>query len=209
MIGSASASPPAPGPRSRLIAAAVRAATLLRGPALWLLMAGALALGLREGAVWWGLETDNRTIAALRSGHDLTVGPDAADAVAYARLDFLLFRDRLDEAEPFVERLARSRDDGLAAEALLAAGNARMRRAIDLVEAGRIDDAIPFVGLAKRRYMEGLRRRPGHWSLKYDLDVAMRLVRDFPELEVTGDDDVPATPKKLWTELPGLPKGLP
>jgi len=34
-------------------------------------------------------------------------------------------------------------------------------------------------------------------------------VRDFPELEVTGDDDVPATPKKLWTELPGLPKGLP
>ncbi len=37
----------------------------------------------------------------------------------------------------------------------------------------------------------------------------MRLVRDFPQLDVEGEEIPPEAAKKLWTDLPGLPRGLP
>jgi mxaK protein len=34
-------------------------------------------------------------------------------------------------------------------------------------------------------------------------------VRDNPRLEHSGGDELPADPKKIWTDIPGKPKGLP
>lgn len=195
---------PAPG-RAGL----ARALRSLRMALVWVCFVGGFGLAAREAWILWTLTGENRIVAALKAGRDIPVSVDRSDALVYARLDFLLYRDRIEEAEPYVERIARSRNDRLAAEGLMAGGNARMRRAIEFLELGKVDDAVPYVGVAKQRYIQGLKRDPTNWSLKYDLDVAMRLVRDFPELEVTGDDETPAIPKKLWTELPGLPKGLP
>ncbi|WP_407048496.1 hypothetical protein [Methyloraptor flagellatus] len=175
----------------------------------WVALAGCLGAGAWSAFDWWRTARERATVAALAAGRDIAVGPDRPAPVVYARLLFLLDRNRLDEAEPLIETLAHTADRRLAAEALLAAGNARMTRAIDLIEAGKIDEATPLVGLAKQRYMQGLRRVPEHWSLKVDLDIAMRLVRDFPPADVKGDDEPPPSESKLWTDLPGLPKGLP
>ena len=175
----------------------------------WIATVAALASAVWFANDWRKAQADRATIAALAAGREIAVAPEASAPVRYARLRFLLDRGRIDEAEPLIEALARDPDAALAAEALLAAGNARMVRAIDLIEAGKIDEATPLVGLAKQRYIQGLRRVPDHWSLKLDLDIAMRLVRDFPPADVNGDDEPPPSETKLWTDLPGLPKGLP
>ena len=66
-----------------------------------------------------------------------------------------------------------------------------------------------MVMLAKAEYRNALRIDPQNWNAKYNLDVAMRLVRDLPQA-VGEDEEKPLeTPEKLWTDLPGVPKGLP
>jgi mxaK protein len=62
--------------------------------------------------------------------------------------------------------------------------------------------------LARDFYTRALRIEPQFWDAKYNLDIAMRLVRDFPDVEIHGDDQKRPT-SKLWTDLPGLPKGGP
>lgn len=152
---------------------------------------------------------ENRTIAALAAGRDVPVAQDAAPRVLLARAHFLIIRDRLDEAQPLVDRLARDGEPPLAVAALYDLANARLRLAISHLERMQIDPAIPQVRLAKAAYRAALAREPGFWDAKYNLDVAMRLVRDFPQIEQEPQEDAQETPKRLWTDLPGLPKGLP
>jgi mxaK protein len=54
-----------------------------------------------------------------------------------------------------------------------------------------------------------LRLKPDDWDAKYNYDIAMRLVRDLPKGEGEDQHDPLKTPEKLWTDLPGVPKGLP
>ncbi|MET3356190.1 UNVERIFIED_ORG: mxaK protein [Xanthobacter viscosus] len=163
------------------------------------------ALGARIG--WHAME--NRTIAALAEGRDVPVPETAAPRLLLARAHFLMVRDRLDEAQPFVDRLARADQTELAVAALYDLANARLARAISHLEQTQIDPAIPLVRLAKAGYRAALVRDPGFWDAKYNLDIAMRLIRDFPQIEQEEHDDAQETPKRLWTDLPGLPRGLP
>jgi mxaK protein len=87
--------------------------------------------------------------------------------------------------------------------------NARMRAAMTAIGKGDYDKAIPLVTLSKSEYRNALRLDPEDWDAKYNLDIAMRLVRDLPQA-VGEDEEKPLqTPEKLWTDLPGVPKGLP
>lgn len=150
----------------------------------------------------------NRTIAALASGRDVPVALDAPDRLLLARAHFLMIRDRLDEAQPLVDRLAAS-GSPLAVAGLYDLANARLAAAVSLLEKTEIDPAVPQVRLAKAGYRAALVRAPDFWDAKYNLDIAMRLVRDFPQIEQEQQDEAQETPKRLWTDLPGLPKGLP
>ncbi len=150
----------------------------------------------------------NRTIAALAAGRDVPVELNAPDRVLLARAHFLMIRDRLDEAQPLVDRLAADRSP-LAVAGLYDLANARLAIAISFLEKTEIDPAVPQVRLAKAGYRAALARAPDFWDAKYNLDIAMRLVRDFPQIEQEQQDEAQETPKRLWTDLPGLPKGLP
>ncbi|UJX47977.1 hypothetical protein D7006_16010 [Xanthobacter sp. YC-JY1] len=150
----------------------------------------------------------NCTIAGLAAGRDLPVELDAPDRLLMARAHFLMIRDRLDEAQPLVDRLAADRSP-LAVAALYDLANARLATAISFLERTEIDPAVPQVRLAKAGYRAALVRAPDFWDAKYNLDIAMRLVRDFPQIEQDQQDEAQETPKRLWTDLPGLPKGLP
>lgn len=179
------------------------------------ILASSLALALSlTAAVWFGGrlfvdQRDNALIAALVSGHDLAVGPDDPPELLFARLHFLAVRDRLDEAQPLLNRLAAGEDRRLAVAALYDMANARLRVAIDHLGSNRIDPAIPLVRLAKDNYRRALTLDPGLWDAKYNFDVAMRLVRDFPQIDVDGEEMPPEAAKRLWTDLPGVPQGLP
>ncbi|WP_024278260.1 hypothetical protein [Xanthobacter sp. 126] len=150
----------------------------------------------------------NFTIAGLSAGRDLPVELDAPDRLLMARAHFLMIRDRLDEAQPLVDRLAADRSP-LAVATLYDLANARLATAISFLERTEIDPAVPQVRLAKAGYRAALVRAPDFWDAKYNLDIAMRLVRDFPQIEQDQQDEAQETPKRLWTDLPGLPKGLP
>ena len=63
--------------------------------------------------------------------------------------------------------------------------------------------------LAKDEYRLALRLDPSNWDIKHNLDVAMRLVRDFPGYEGEAEEVPEDAPKNLWTDLPGVPRGLP
>ncbi len=87
--------------------------------------------------------------------------------------------------------------------------NARLRIAIEAIEQGSLDKAIASVNLAKTAYRLALRIDPEAWDAKFNLDIAMRLVRDLPQQDDAAEEKSPEEPKQLWTDLPGVPKGLP
>jgi mxaK protein len=151
---------------------------------------------------------ERSVVSALIANHDVTPPNDAGAEVLFARAYYLLVRDRIDEAQGYGQPIVEKGDPALASRFYYDLGNARLRRAIARVEASKIDDAIPEVRLAKEAYRAALIANPDLWDARYNLDVAMRLVRDFPELE-RGDEEVKGKAKKLWTDLPGLPRGLP
>ncbi|MGP1613923.1 MAG: hypothetical protein ACTS5Y_02505 [Pollutimonas bauzanensis] len=184
---------------------------------LWPALAAALIGAALSAAQWYRIGADNRAIQALSQGDDLAVALDAAPGVAFARLNFLLERYQLDEALPWAEALARADLPGpgaretppLAALALYNMGNARLRHALDMIDRNRIGEAPASIRVAKDYYTRALRLAPDYWDARYNLDLASRMVRDLPRGAAQEEDDAPDSPKRLWTDLPGLPKGLP
>lgn len=152
----------------------------------------------------------NSVIDRLRAGADVEVDAASAPvALLEARAAYLLRRGRIDEAQPLLDQAAERAPPAEQVRMLYNMANARMRAAVTAIEKGNFDKAIPLVTLAKSEYRAALRLDPGDWNAKYNLDVAMRLVRDLPQA-VGEDEEKPLeTPEKLWTDLPGAPKGLP
>ncbi|MTH34302.1 hypothetical protein GL279_06770 [Paracoccus limosus] len=177
-------------------------------PALLLIwvLAGLAALA-QAGLMLWGQVQDNRAIRSLAAGTDLPLRAGADPRAHEARALYLAWRGRIPEAEAQAGGLDRA-SPLLQAEFHYAIGNARMRRAFDQLEANRIDDATTEVNLAKTAYRQALDALPGHYDSKVNLDLAMRLVRDLPR-EGNGEEDPEVQPQRLWTDLPGLPRGAP
>ncbi|MDP4002098.1 MxaK protein [Methylobacterium sp. NEAU K] len=157
----------------------------------------------------WSARRDDGRIAALEFGRDVSVSPEARTALLLARIRFLAARDRLGETEPLIDALDRAGAAPEAARARYAVGNSRMRQAFALIGRGDLDRAAPMVTLARQDYRRALRARPDFWDAKYNLDVASRLVRDYPEFDRASGDELRAEPKKIWTDIPGQPRGGP
>lgn len=175
---------------------------------VWLLLIGAVLAGLLGLVMLQQRISDNRVLTALSRGEDVAVSLDARPEVLAARVRFLVYRTRFDEAAPLVAHL-RERAPELAADALFNRANAYLREALELIDNSRFDDAIAQVNLAKLDYRQALRLRPDDWEMKYNFDIAMRLVRDFPAANSEGEEEPGTPPDKLWTDLPGRPRGMP
>lgn len=180
----------------------------LKSAAPVVLLLGALAWLAQAAWTLHGVRAERAVAQALASNRDVVPPDDASGRLLFARAHFLLVRDRVDEAQALLGRIVDRGGPSIAARAYYDLGNARARRAGAAVEASQIDKAIPEVRLAKEAYRSALRADPELWDARFNLDVVMRLVRDFPELE-GGEEEAKAQPKKLWTDLPGRPRGLP
>ncbi|MGE0022615.1 MAG: hypothetical protein AB7S70_03165 [Hyphomicrobium sp.] len=170
------------------------------------------SIGALAALTWrvYEIHRDNAIIAALKAGDDIAVDPrSASDEVLVARSAFLIARDRREEAQALLDASSVMADPKLRARLVYNHANARIRDAIAAVERGDNDKAIPLTRLAKDEYRLALRLDPEAWDTKYNLDVAMRIVRDFPGYEQEGEELPPDAPKRLWTDLPGVPRGLP
>ncbi|MCB4771474.1 hypothetical protein LGR54_22960 [Ancylobacter sp. Lp-2] len=184
-----------------------------RGRLIFFASAVLLAVSLCAGVIFSARlildRAANADITALAAGRDVPVAPDSRPELLFARLTFLTTRDRFDEAQPLVNRIATTGTSRIAAAAFYDLANGRLRVAISHLESNDIDPAVPLVRLAKEGYRRALALDPGFWDAKYNLDVAMRLVRDFPQIETSGEEIPPEAAKRLWTDLPGVPRGLP
>ncbi|WP_409565769.1 MxaK protein [Methylobacterium sp. E-045] len=168
-----------------------------------------LLVALGFGAAAWQAERDNAAIAALAAGKDSPVSLSARAPLLLARVQHLARRGVTEEIEPLIEALDRRGETDLGARARYALGNARLRQAFDHLERSNLDPAGPLITLARQDYRRALQGRPDLWDAKFNLDVASRLLRDFPEFDRKTGDELKAEPKKIWTEIPGQPRGEP
>lgn len=175
---------------------------------LALLLMLALAAGF-ELAAWRRALATNDTIELLRTGHDVQIGADTRPETLLARMAFLTKRDELDQSRGLLEALDHVGDTEIRARGHYLLANALLRVALAHIERSELEAAAPFVNLSKREYRRSLQLDPEFWDAKFNFDVAARLVRDFPDFERTSGDELSADPKKLWTDIPGKPKGLP
>lgn len=193
-----------------LIRQAARTLFAARVAVFWLLLATGLALMAASGWRWYETWRDNAVIAALAAGDDVAIDPErASPPVLFARAYFLLQRDRLDEAQLLLDQANFRADDRTRVAMLYDDGNTRLRASFAEIEQGKFDRATSLVNLAKDDYNEALRLDPQAWDVKYNLDVAARLVRDLPVI-LPSEEPLQQEPRKdLWSDLPGVPRGAP
>lgn len=186
----------------------------LRGPFLWTALLAITVAAAFFARDYSDRRRDAKLIQALNSGEDrqIEVG-SASPAVILARIGELLRRDRFDEAYAMLDilngKVATSSDDAFRARALYNIANYRVRRSMELISKGDLDGATAQVNVAKSEYRMALRQRPDDWDFKHNLDVAMRMVRDLPQSDSEPEEVPPDAPTRVWTDLPGVPRGLP
>lgn len=180
-----------------------------RGTAFWILAAASV--------LWFGYAAQN-LIYALRSNdnirllvgrHDVPIDVKRAHPQEIlARIDESVRRDHIDDAQSILSITGERLPPSVRASALYNIANTRTRLAAEAVRRGDIDSATAMINLAKSEYRLALKLDSENWDARHNLDVAMRVVRDFPQAD-NPDLSSPDAPKKLWTDLPGIPKGLP
>ena len=176
---------------------------------LWLLTAASAVWFSYAVHDFYGAERANRNIRELVSRRDVAINVQRAHPQEIlARINEWVRRDHIDDAQAMLSISETTLPPDVRAAALYNIANARTRLAGEAVHRGDIDSAAALINLAKSEYRVALRLDPKNWDMRYNVDVAMRVVRDLPQGD-NPDTTSPNAPKKLWTDLPGVPKGLP
>ena len=151
---------------------------------------------------------DNDAIRALASGQSVPLREAAPGPLLRAAAAERLARGRITEAEALAPKFRLIDDRSAAAAFHTDLGNARMRAAFDLIEANEIDDATVTIRLAQEDYRRAMRLVPEDFDVKFNFDLASRLVRVFPRPAIEPEEEG-KRPRDVWTDLPGVPRGLP
>jgi mxaK protein len=154
-------------------------------------------------------ERSNRNVQDLLAQRDIAIDPrTASPQEVLARINEWIRRDHIDDAQSALSQAELLLPANVRAAALYNIANARTRMAGEEVRKGEVDSAAALINLAKSEYRVALGLEPDNWDMRYNIDVAMRVVRDLPPGD-NPETTSPDAPKKLWTDLPGVPKGLP
>lgn len=172
-------------------------------------LAVCLAAAMISTYFWMRTRAANATIVSLSGGYDVPVTAGMPPEVLLSRVAFLTRRNDTDTPRELIASLERAGNPELTARARYDLANALLRRAFSALERGELEPAGPYINLARLEYRRALQLVPQFWDAKYNFDVASRLIREYPQLGRESGDDLPANPRKIWTDLPGVPKGLP
>lgn len=179
-------------------------------------IAAGLALTLALSALlelrqWRKAAAANADIAELLAGHDIAPERLAAapSSVLLARAVYFVRHERYGDALELLNLLETEGDEAFRADVYYNQGNLQLTQALDRVEISEIDQARVFAELAKEAYRRALLLVPGHWNAKYNLEAAMRLMPEMDRVSHADDEPPETESKRLWTGLPGFPRGLP
>ncbi|NDW05979.1 hypothetical protein [Jiella pacifica] len=151
---------------------------------------------------------DNDAIRALALGQSVPLRDGAPGPLLLAAAAQVLSRDDLTAAEALAPRIQTAGDAKVQAAFLYALANARMRAGFELIEANDIDEATVTIRLAQEDYRRAMRLDPEDFDVKVNFDLASRLVRVFPRPAIEREEEG-KRPRDVWTDLPGVPRGLP
>ena len=176
--------------------------TRARVRVVWVLLAGLAAAAAVDGvqlvrAQRWNAQIDGGVTAlATAAPPQVRFGFAAAQAASGAQEVALRQYGTLQD-DPAVGQAARYNT-----------ANLLIRQAIALRERSLPGQALALVELAKEHYREVLRRDPGHWHARYNLERAQRLVPDPEELEPEPVGPQRAA-ERAATTMRGYSPGLP
>jgi mxaK protein len=178
---------------------------------IWALLLASMSLGLFQCWSLYRVYRENLWMVELSEGHDIAIDKlvTAAPEVRLARAVYLRQKQRYDEALDTLSLIVGRGDRRLQSQSRYNLGNVYLNQAMAEVEAGRINQALPLLTLAKQAYRQALTLDSGFWDAKYNLELAMRLLPEFDRISPTEPDDDAAKPSQLWTTVPGFPRGLP
>lgn len=160
---------------------------------------------------WHQARITGAALAELAAGHDL--GAERRMGASFpVRLGHALWmagHGYEDEAKQAFGELgeAGETENAGSARAWYDLGNLHLRQALLRVE--QAERALPLAELAKTAYRRALRLEPAFWDAKFNLETATRLAPDFDRMDSGGEPPDPETARKLWTQVPGFPRGLP
>lgn len=178
---------------------------------IWLLLLASLSLGVFQCWSLYRVHRENQWMAELNAGHDIAVDKlvTAAPEVRLARAAYLRQKQRYNEVLDTLSLIVGRGGSRLQSQSRYNLGNVYLTQAMAEVEAGRINQAMPLLTLAKQSYRQALALDSGFWDAKYNLELAMRLLPEFDRISPAEPDDDAAKPSQLWTTVPGFPRGLP
>jgi len=179
-------------------------------------LAAGLALLLLAGAAWqawewWEAGSTKAALAEFAAGRD--IGPEqrllAPPPVRLAYALYLARREQFADAQEVLAGLSDMGTSEFRARASYDLGNLYLRQALAEVERGEAGRAVPLAELAKEAYRRALRADPAFWDAKYNLEAATRLSPDFDPVESGSEEPDEDAARRLWTRVPGFPRGLP
>jgi mxaK protein len=173
-----------------------------------LLLVAALGVGLQAAVVLWRARAVNARIDRLETGRVEAVARDAPPLVLAARARAFIRQGKLEDAQAIADRMPADGPDRVRAELDYALGNAHLRAALNAFRTDPMKQVVPIINLAKSEYRQALARDPGNWDARYNLDIAMALVREAAPPPPTRGDTM-AGEKPFWPNVPGTPNGLP
>lgn len=111
--------------------------------------------------------------------------------------------------EPALNRYRALQQEGAVGQAArFNAANLLVRQALEVQATNQPGQAIALLELAKESYRELLRRDPGHWDARYNLERAQRLLPD-PEAADDPAADAPRERERAATTMRAYSQGLP
>lgn len=183
----------------------------LRHQTIWAVFLASLLLAALQLTAVYRIHSQNQWLAELRAGQDVAIDKvmTAAPELRLARAIVLKQKQRYDEALETLGLIVDQGGNTLQVQSRYNLGNLYLTLAMAEVDAGRINQAMPLLTLAKQAYRQALKLDSGFWDAKYNLELAMKLLPEFDRISPNEPDDDAAKPSQLWTTVPGFPRGLP
>jgi mxaK protein len=170
---------------------------------VWAALALLAVVAATEGAWTWRLQGLNAQIKAGQST------PPPASAEPELQFAYAHAQAANGEFDPALKRYqALETDTPLGQAARFNSANLLLRQALRALEGPQSGQAIALIELAKENYREVLRRDPGDWDARYNLERAQRLLPDPEEVDpAEGEESKRA--ERAATTMRGYSPGLP
>lgn len=113
---------------------------------IWALLLASMSLGIFQCWSLYRVHRENQWMAELNEGHDIAIDKlvTAAPEVRLARAVYLRQKQRYDEALDTLSLIVGQGSSQLQSQSRYNLGNVYLTRAMAEVEAGRINQAMPF-----------------------------------------------------------------